>query len=579
MKVFCAEHGRGFFTPRHNPITCENRGHVLGELDFEGNSEAPAELRWQYCCNCEHFCPIGSGQNGTEPCPACARPNSTRYLCDRCYTISFESKTPAATKNFRLTPEGMPHPSCPACLRSPANDLSEHECDVLGASFFTALTTCPICRERLDIAPTFPAAVAYYLKRARNKLNVTFDYDSELFLPAEDGEFVLVRNGNEPGHEFMLPRTPRLSTKRDFYDYYQDYYYCADPAAGEVQVVRPAVVDRVASGWKLETHGVLEVICDAPIARTRPAKLSESKTVEAEVSPTIVCPHCNSLVEPKYAFCWHCGKSIRAQETSVVRSSGENEYFESSVASVEEDEITLVPKTITVTPGPSIFAWALEERAAQASISGSTIKLIAIAVIGLALVSLLFFVVLRPSASTLSNEVTSSPLSDVGASPVGASQVSDVPVQSKSVQPGPTAQTSAVVPSAESRPADLELSKLQQERTSAVDSDRAKIAESLAVAEKRYPNDYRFPYERAKLSIRPDQTHSHHEAFGALLLAARKAIESGKTNEMLRRLMADESGDFHKLSHGHAEWRQVEGALKKKDKSMLRREDVSLEGN
>ena len=43
--------------------------------------------------------------------------------------------------------------------------------------------------------------------------------------------------------------------------------------------------------------------------------------------------------------------------------------------------------------------------------------------------------------------------------------------------------------------------------------------------------------------------------------------------------MADESGDFHKLSHGHAEWRQVEGALKKKDKSMLRREDVSLEGN
>jgi hypothetical protein len=565
MKVFCAEHNRGFFTPRQNPITCENRGHILGELDFEGNTQAPTELRWQYCCNCEHFCPVGFGQDGIERCPACARPSSTRYLCDRCYTISFESSTLAATKNFTLTPEGMPRPSCPACLRSPDGDLSEHECDGLGASFFTALTTCPICRERLDIAPSFPAAVAYYLKRARNKLNVTFDYDSELFLPAEDGEFVLVRNGNEPGHEFMLPRTPRLSTKRDFYDIYQDYYYCADPAAGEVQVVQPAVVDRVASGWKLETHGVLEVICDAPITRTRPAKLSEGKTVEAEVLPTMVCPHCNSLVEPKYAFCWHCGKSIRTKETSVVRSSRETKYFE-----VAEDEITLFPEANTVAPAPSIFAWALEERAAPASISGSTIKLIAVAIMGLALVSFLFFAVLQRSASTLPNDATSSRPTDDGAQPVAGSRATDGPVQSVlAAQPGPAARTSAIVPSADSRPADLELKKLQQERTSALTSDRAKIIESLAVAEKQYPNDYRLPYERAKLSINTLDTHSHHEAFVALLLAARKAIENGKADEMLSSLMADKGGDFYKLSRGHGEWRQLEEALKNKDKSML----------
>jgi hypothetical protein len=568
MKVFCAEHNRGFFTPRQNPITCENRGHILGELDFEGNTQAPTELRWQYCCNCEHFCPVGFGQNGLERCPACARPSSTRYLCDRCYTISFESNTPAATKNFTLTSEGMPHPSCPACLRSPAGDLSEHECDSLGASFFTALTTCLICRERLDIAPSFPAAVAYYLKRSRNKLNVTFDYDSELFLPAEDGEFVLVRNGNEPGHEFMLPRTPRLSTKRDFYDIYQDYYYCADPAAGEVQVVQPAVVDRVASGWKLETHGVLEVICDAPITRTRPAKLSESKTVEAEVVPTIVCPHCNSLVEPKYAFCWHCGKSIRTKETSVVRSSVKNKYFEGSFAGDAEDEITLFPEANAVQSGPTIFAWALEERAAPASISRSAIKLIAVAIIGLALVSFLLFVVLRRSASTLPNDVTSSQATDDGAQPVAGRRATDGPVQSAlAAQPGPAAQT--IVPSADSQPADLELKKLQQERTSALTSDRAKIAESLAAAEKRYPNDYRFPYERAKLSINPQETHSHHQAFGPLLLAARKAIETGKADEMLSSLMADKGGDFSKLSRGHGEWRELEEALKNKDKRVL----------
>ena len=36
MRVFCPEHKRGFFAPRQSPIKCENRGHVLGTLDFEG---------------------------------------------------------------------------------------------------------------------------------------------------------------------------------------------------------------------------------------------------------------------------------------------------------------------------------------------------------------------------------------------------------------------------------------------------------------------------------------------------------------------------------------------------------------
>jgi hypothetical protein len=569
MKVFCAEHNRGFFTPRQNPITCENRGHILGELDFEGNAQAPPELRWQYCCNCEHFFPVGFGQNGIERCPACARPSSTRYLCDRCYTISFESNTPAATKNFTLTPEGMPHPSCPACLRSPSGDLSEHECDGLGASFFTALTTCPICRERLDIAPSFPAAVAYYLKRTRNKLNVTFDYDSELFLPAEDGEFVLVRNGNEAGHEFMLPRTPCLSTKRDFYDRYQDYYYCADPVAGEVQVVQPAIVDRVSDGWKLKTHGVLEVIVDAKFARSKQVKAGEREKVKAEAPPTRACPHCNNLVEAKYAFCWHCGKSIGTREAAPIRSSEETKSVDDSLVSVAEDEITLFPEANTVQPGPSIFAWALEERAVPASISGATIKLIAVAIIGLALVSFLLFVVLGRPASTLPNDVTSSQPTDDGAQPVAGSRATDGPVQSAlAAQPGPAAQTSATVPSADSRP-DFELKKLQQERTSVLTSDRAKITETLAAAEKRYPNDYRFPYERARLSINPQEINSHHEAFSALRLAAQKAIENGKADEMLSSLMADEHGDFHKLSHGHGEWRQLEEALKNKDKRVL----------
>ena len=199
MKVFCPEHKRGFLTPRQTPIKCGNRGHILGELDFAGGAKAPVELQWQYCCNCEHFCPIDFDQNGMERCPVCTRRISLRYLCDRCYTICFESNTPIQTKNFTLTAEGAPQPSCPGCLQPTSTDLREHACDELGAPLITALNSCPICHERLDIGPSFPSSVAHYLRKTRvaNKLNVTFDYETELFVPVEDGEFVLVSRSEE----------------------------------------------------------------------------------------------------------------------------------------------------------------------------------------------------------------------------------------------------------------------------------------------------------------------------------------------------------------------------------------------
>ena len=158
MRVFCPEHKRGFFAPRQSPIKCENRGHVLGTLDFEGESRQPAEIRWQYCCNCEHFCPVDFAQYGLERCPVCTRRSSLLYLCDRCHVISFESNTPLQTKNFTLNADGVPQPSCPGCLHSASADLHEHNCEALDTTFITALNTCPVCEERLDVAPSFPAS-------------------------------------------------------------------------------------------------------------------------------------------------------------------------------------------------------------------------------------------------------------------------------------------------------------------------------------------------------------------------------------------------------------------------------------
>ena len=58
-----------------------------------------------------------------------------------------------------------------------------------------------VCQERLYIGPSFPSTVADYLRRTRtaNKVNVTFDYDTALFVPVADGEFVLIKSDTETG--------------------------------------------------------------------------------------------------------------------------------------------------------------------------------------------------------------------------------------------------------------------------------------------------------------------------------------------------------------------------------------------
>ena len=58
-------------------------------------------------------------------------------------------------------------------------------------------------------------------------------------MPVDDGEFVVVTN---PDQAIVLPRAPKFSAKRDFYEFYQDYYHCPNPDAGEVQIIQPAFV-------------------------------------------------------------------------------------------------------------------------------------------------------------------------------------------------------------------------------------------------------------------------------------------------------------------------------------------------
>lgn len=662
MRVFCREHERGFFAPRQNPIKCDNRGHILGELNFTGDKRSEIDLSWQYCCNCEHFCPISPDGDSLKRCPVCARGTSQLYVCDRCFTISFESNPPINTKNFTITAEGIPRPACPGCLQAGTGEVREHACDDLGRSFTTALTTCPICRERLDIGPSFPNLVSQFLRKtkAANKTNVTFDYDTGLFVEIEDGEFVVVPDASERNRVMIVPRLAQFSDARQFYEFYQDYYHHrAEIRVGEVFIHEAAMAERADGGWAFKSQGLLEVVDDHPQRRTRKVRINEasryqdvvaippakpaepaiappsaaeraslsprtaapipppsaaeraslppraaapilppsaaegaslpprpaeraidppSAAVRASLPPTTaeppippgdidteappsvaaakvepsagVCQHCGSAIEEKYAFCWNCGKPMghaTPSETKRPKNPSRRLIIDmDDAANVQPFE-----------EGPSFRKQTSMKRG-----NGSVPKvLLVILVAGTALVSGMagmWWLKRAPQVTTTAQAaqaVTSTSQSAQEYVPTVA--VSNSPVDSP--VPVPTKMTSAS--------ADDELRAFDQRRTKATAADRRNMMRDITRLEREFPNDYRFPYERAKLSAA--DAKSRDVAFQALFIAAQRAIKAGKTGEMLHVLEADRSRDFRNLVRSKVEWAQIVQSLKNRDATLL----------
>ena len=114
-----------------------------------------------------------------------------------------------------------------------------------------------------DDSPVFPVTVETLLTQFDGRQQIVKpDLLRNLLVKDSDGrgQLVLVQDGGGSGGQlYIIPRITRFQTMQDFYNYYEQFYDCARPGAGEVWINQPAVVNGVDGGWTLIEKGELEV--------------------------------------------------------------------------------------------------------------------------------------------------------------------------------------------------------------------------------------------------------------------------------------------------------------------------------
>lgn len=265
MKVYCPEHTDIFEVHAKDPILCQIGNHYLGGLPAARVSSEFSSEFWEFCCSCGVFRPTSIDLGVVNKCPFCGELATSRYWCNKCYTMSFDSATPARRQVFTISREGFPHPGCPGCLRSVSfSGIHEHECETILARYGSAFELCPCCKDSIGPPLAFPALVSSFLDKVseRNKLIVGFDLleiEDSLLTVAPDGEFVLIRNSTTDAETILLPKRTHFSSGTD-YAIYAGLYDCNRPAPGEVRILSPAVVEESAGGWRARERGSLEVV-------------------------------------------------------------------------------------------------------------------------------------------------------------------------------------------------------------------------------------------------------------------------------------------------------------------------------
>jgi len=231
----------------------------------------------------------------SDECPVCERTIAKRVLCAHCKVLSVESEDPVRHKTYYISAGGVLSPACPGCLRRPTGPVLEHNCEDLGGVFVTTRDLCPFCDENLEPPPGFPCSVADYLEKLpRSAVHVSFEANTGLLKEMPDGECVLVPIRGESSLSIVIPKATTLTSKQNYYNVYYELFNCENPAAGDVIIRTPAIVEAVSEGWQLKEAGFIEITA-----------------FPAPAPPQITCVHCGTPAGSKHTFCKRCGARLQ----------------------------------------------------------------------------------------------------------------------------------------------------------------------------------------------------------------------------------------------------------------------------
>jgi len=144
LKVYCPQHQAVFEVAESPKIVCEIKEHAL-------SNNFPNEEFWEYCCDCQTFFPsqLASGGKAKTACPQCERPTLSRFLCNLCNVLTFDSGENTRDKRFYLSLDTFAIvPACPGCLTDfTARKLHLHKCAEIRAVLETPRAICPFCKK------------------------------------------------------------------------------------------------------------------------------------------------------------------------------------------------------------------------------------------------------------------------------------------------------------------------------------------------------------------------------------------------------------------------------------------------
>ena len=247
------------------------------------------------------------------------------------------------------------------------------------------------------------------------------------------------------------------------------------------------------------------------------------------------CWKCGEDNNERFVFCTACGANLRSPRPTEASSAG------NTLANASDEAATIIPPT---------FASNISYREGKGKLG----RIILIAGAGLV------FLIIMAIVATLAWRLVSAGFENKnGTIETGTNTTENLAV----------GENNSNLSNLARRPskADEEFTRINTELNNANAREKKSVIESeLKGAESRYPEDYRFAYQAAKLEAMTSK--SHHRPFEMLFGVGKRAIEAGKSADFLIDLQKDGRASLKRLTD-HKEWTVLEGALRNNDSKSL----------